>query len=141
MEILSKSTQDTQKLASELALKVRPKDIIFLYGDLGSGKTTFVSAFVSSLGIEKRVQSPTFIIHRVYEHSNKIRVNHLDLYRVTTLNELEDLNIHEIFEEENSICFVEWPQILHKTKWEKTAKKIFLEYLSENERIIKVERF
>ena len=66
MEVLLSSTKETKDLAGKIAKKLNPGDTLALYGDLGSGKTTFVNFLVDALGIPARVQSPTFVLHRKY---------------------------------------------------------------------------
>ncbi len=138
MDVLSRSTQETEELAKRLAAQLKPGDILALYGDLGSGKTTFTSYLVSALGIEKRVQSPTFVILRRYaaESAGKIKaVNHLDLYRVQSKEEVEDLGLPELFSEPNSITVIEWPEIAEEFLPKDTIK-INFEYVDENTRRI-----
>ncbi|GIW69406.1 MAG: hypothetical protein KatS3mg101_0153 [Patescibacteria group bacterium] len=67
MEVLASNISETQKLAQEIASKLKPGDVVALYGDLGSGKTTFVSMAAKALGFSARVQSPTFVISRIYQ--------------------------------------------------------------------------
>ena len=138
MDVLSRSTQETEELAKRLAGRLKSGDVLALYGDLGSGKTTFTAYLVSALGIEKRVQSPTFVILRRYaaETDEKIKaVNHLDLYRVQSKEEIEDLGLAELFSEPNSIGVIEWPEIAQEFLPENVIK-INFEYVDENTRRI-----
>ena len=148
MDVLSRSTQETEELAKRLAAGLKVGDILALHGDLGSGKTTFTSYLVSALGIEKRVQSPTFVILRRYAAEtdetaeniggslNGIKiVNHLDLYRVQSKAEVEDLGLGELFSEPNSIGVIEWPEIAQEFLPENVIK-INFEYVDENTRRI-----
>jgi len=114
-----------------------------LYGDLGSGKTTFTSYLVSALGIESRVQSPSFVIIRKYnsvgENTKDIEtVYHIDLYRLTKKEELEDLGLEELFAEENAISVIEWPE-LAQDLLPKAAITMKFKYLDENIRSINVQ--
>jgi len=136
MEILCKSTQETKDLAGRVAEKSRPGDVIALYGDLGSGKTTFVRFFVEALGLHARVQSPTFIISRKY--SGDININHIDLYRIQDSMEVRDLGIDEMFTEKKSITLIEWPELLEDILPENCVK-IRFEYVDENTRRINVQ--
>ncbi len=94
------------KLLSNMRKK---RIIIFLYGDIGSGKTTFTRFFLSFFGINSLEfeGSPTFTI--VNEYSDNIY--HIDLYRIHSLNELYDSGVYDYFTN-NGIFLVEWPQIL-----------------------------
>ena len=110
MEIQIKNAKELEKLAHEIANKLNPKDVLALYGNLGAGKTTFTRFLVNALGIEARVQSPTFVIFRHYtitlpkRESNKqsadtknnvAKVHHVDLYRLTNIDEVLDLGLEE----------------------------------------------
>jgi tRNA threonylcarbamoyladenosine biosynthesis protein TsaE len=139
MEITTNSTQATKKLAEQIAKKLNPGDVVALYGDLGSGKTTFTNFLVKALGVSARVQSPTFVIARKYEDSeSKISVNHLDLYRITSPEELEDLGFTELFQEEDSITIIEWPELIESHLPKKTLK-IKFEDTGETSRKIYVQ--
>ncbi len=133
MENITKSTEETKKLAFEIAKKIKPGTTVALYGDLGSGKTTFTRYFVQALGIENRVQSPTFVVARKYGD-----INHVDLYRLTTEEEAVDIGIEEMLEDIDKITIVEWPEIVEKLLPEGTVK-IYFEYIDENTRKITIK--
>lgn len=136
MEIKLNSTQETANLAQKLALTLKPGDVVALYGDLGSGKTTFTSYLVKCLGIPARVQSPTFVVARKYVGlgNNKIAtVNHLDLYRLTKKEELNELGLHELFSELDSVTVIEWPEIADSFLPENTIK-IYFDVINETAR-------
>ncbi len=84
------------------------KGIVTLEGDLGTGKTTLVRAWLHALGWHGRVKSPTFTLIEPYEWDQH-KVYHLDLYRLSDASELEWLGVRDLFTEEH-LCFVEWPQ-------------------------------
>jgi len=141
MEITSTSTQETKKLAEKLAAKIKPGNILALYGNLGSGKTTFTNFLVKALGFESRVQSPTFVIVRRYQKDSGDelrRVFHVDLYRLTKPEELGVLDFEEMFQDEEAITIIEWPELLENILPEGT-KKISFEYIEENTRRINVQ--
>lgn len=142
MEILASGLAETQKFAEKVASKLKSGDVVALYGDLGSGKTTFVSMVVKALGFSDRVQSPTFVISRIYGKdglgSDIKTTHHLDLYRVQDEKEVSDLGLEEYFGQEDSIVFIEWPEMAEKFLPEKTIK-IFFDIAGENERKINVQ--
>ena len=114
MEILSTSTAETQKLAQTIAKRVKPGMCLALFGDLGSGKTTFTAYLVEALGFDSRVQSPTFVIHRRYTKAlgGPIdTVHHVDLYRLTSKEEVLDIGLPEMLQESHSLVLIEWPEL------------------------------
>ncbi len=108
------SLEDTKKFSKNISKIVKPGDIIFLYGEIGVGKTTFVRFFVNNLekknGIENSdILSPTFNI--VYDYKIKeINIYHYDLYRLKNYKDISQLGIFET--ENNSIKIVEWPELI-----------------------------
>jgi tRNA threonylcarbamoyladenosine biosynthesis protein TsaE len=85
---------------------LQPGDVVVLVGDIGAGKTTFVSALARAYGITDEVTSPTFAIVAEYS-SDKARLVHIDTYRLTHVNELFDLGIETLFSDA-SITLIEW---------------------------------
>jgi tRNA threonylcarbamoyladenosine biosynthesis protein TsaE len=97
----------TLNLGRNLAHIVRPGMAIFLYGDLGAGKTTLVRGVLRALGFEGRVKSPTYTLVESYMISS-LYLYHFDLYRFKHEREWLDAGFDEIVNERN-ICFIEWP--------------------------------
>ncbi len=98
--------EETATLAKEFADTLTGGEIILLNGELGAGKTTFTKGIAKALGIEAEVTSPTFTIMNVYE-DGRLKLNHLDMYRMQSADELEELGIDECFDGE-SVCVIEW---------------------------------
>ena len=109
-----KSLEDTQNLSGKISKIVGASDIIFLYGEIGVGKTTFVRFLINHLeaknGIKKSdVLSPTFNI--VYEYDvGDIKILHYDLYRLKNYKDILQLGMFEI--SNNHINIVEWPELI-----------------------------
>ena len=108
------SENQTEEFALKFLNKIKPQDVIFLYGEMGVGKTTFVKYLINGFQKENNqitteVTSPTFNILNEYQ-IKKIKINHYDLYRLNSVNELKDLNLFD--EKLNSITLIEWPQII-----------------------------
>jgi tRNA threonylcarbamoyladenosine biosynthesis protein TsaE len=103
---------DTKRLASAISSLLQSKDIVFLKGALGSGKTTFSRYLIQSLspkGDNEEVPSPTFTIAQGYTDLQK-PVWHFDLYRIETADELWELGLEEAFS--SGITLIEWPEKL-----------------------------
>lgn len=96
-------------LAQLVAFTVRPGDLIALHGDLGAGKTTFARAFIRALTHPalSEVPSPTFTIVQTYD-TPRIKVAHLDLYRLTGPGELDELGLEDLVA--TGAALVEWPE-------------------------------
>lgn len=119
----------TQKLGKDFAKFLKRGDVVALYGDLGSGKTTFVQGLAKGLGIKQGIISPTFIIVRSY----RLGVGsfyHIDLYRTESEKDIEGLGIEEIINNKNNIVVVEWAEKLKKYL---PKKRIDVNFFYENE--------
>jgi tRNA threonylcarbamoyladenosine biosynthesis protein TsaE len=111
--------------------------VIALYGDLGSGKTTFTRFLVRALGLNSRVQSPTFVIARKYSNS-ELTLNHIDLYRLGTKEEAMDIGMAEFLNDREAITVIEWPEIIEEILPEETIR-INFSYTGENDRKISIQ--
>ena len=110
------SENKTEELAKKISKKLKPKDIIYLYGEMGVGKTTFVRYLINEFQKKNKLQitevtSPTFNILCEYD-INQIKINHYDLFRLKTKKEILNLDIFNDIS--NTITFIEWPQIIDK---------------------------
>jgi tRNA threonylcarbamoyladenosine biosynthesis protein TsaE len=141
METILSSTKETEDLARKIAKKLKPNDVLALYGDLGSGKTAFTRFLVGALGITAHVQSPTFVIVRKYQdeiHKRINCVNHIDLYRLTETEQVTEIDLEMLINSKSSVTIIEWPELAEQLLPKRTIKIIF-EELSENERQVYVQ--
>jgi tRNA threonylcarbamoyladenosine biosynthesis protein TsaE len=102
---VSSSPAETRAIAAALAPSFVSGDIVVLSGDLGAGKTCFVQGAAEALGVRSRVTSPSFVLVREYVGS--IRIAHVDVYRLNSLQELIDLGYEELFDPD-VLVFIEW---------------------------------
>ena len=125
------SIQDLEKISNKIKKKLKPGDVIFLYGEIGVGKTTFARLLINNYEKEKNLKisevlSPTFNI--VFEYDIKeLTIKHYDLYRLKNGRDIKNIGLFEDLE--RTITLIEWPELIK----EKPANRIdlFLEY-SEN---------
>ena len=135
------SEKSTRELAEKLTSYFKGGEYVFLYGEMGVGKTTFVKYFINNLQKKQKIKitevpSPTFNI--VYEYKiKKSRIQHFDLYRLKKKKEC--LNIG-LFEDENVISIIEWPEKVHFKP--KKRIEIYLKYFDNyNSRRLKIKFF
>jgi len=110
------SENQTEELALKIQKKLKIGSIVFLYGEMGVGKTTFIKYLINNLQKENKlkqteVTSPTFNLLNEYQ-INQIKISHYDLFRLKTDEELKNLGIFE--DSLNTITLVEWPQLIKK---------------------------
>jgi len=105
LEVRTASVDETRALAAALSAIARPGDLVLLAGDLGAGKTAFVQGFGAGLGVEERITSPTFTLAQQYE--GRLRVHHLDVYRLDQLSEVVELGLAELLDD-GGVVLIEW---------------------------------
>lgn len=103
-----KSESETFRLAESMAIHIRPGMNLYLKGELGAGKTTFVRGLLRGLGYQDKVKSPTYTLVEPY-NLKKFPIYHFDLYRFKDEYEWDDAGFREYFNKA-SICLVEWPE-------------------------------
>jgi tRNA threonylcarbamoyladenosine biosynthesis protein TsaE len=145
MEFLSKGVAETAQIAANFVKTTLAKPdfdgatIVGLYGELGSGKTTFMKYLAESLGVEEIIQSPTFVIMKKYELRNLDFLIHIDAYRIDKEEEMLNLGWQEITADPKNIVCIEWPERISGIMPQHI--KIFFEHGdNESHRKIKIER-
>ena len=108
IKLIGTSEENTMFVAGLFATAIGAGGVIYLEGDLGAGKTTFVRGFMRGLGFLDAVKSPTFTLVEPYE-LGRGQVYHFDLYRLGHPEELEYLGVDDYFNE-NALCLIEWPE-------------------------------
>lgn len=126
------SKEEIEKIISLISKKASSSFVIFLHGNLGTGKTFFVSKFLEHLGVNDTITSPTFSIFNEYQINNKLFVYHYDLYRLKKAEELMFVDIDENLE--NGMLIIEWPELAQEYGITPNVE-IFLSYIEdENKR-------
>jgi tRNA threonylcarbamoyladenosine biosynthesis protein TsaE len=105
--IHTSSPEETEKIGEIIGREISPPFLLALFGELGSGKTTFLRGVARALGVPK-IRSPSFIM--VGEYEGRFRIYHIDLYRLDSAEELIPLGLLDIIFDKNSIVFIEWAE-------------------------------
>jgi tRNA threonylcarbamoyladenosine biosynthesis protein TsaE len=109
VNVTSTSVEQTEAIAADLAATLRGGECLALHGELGAGKTQFVRGLVRGLGGNPRaVSSPTFVLLNIYD-AGRIKVFHLDAYRVAGADDFEAIGFGELLEQ-RGVVVVEWAQ-------------------------------
>jgi len=144
MKIISKSISDTEKIAKDFIEKISmgiydTALVVGLYGDLGSGKTTFTQSVAKIFNIKKDITSPTFVIEKIYDinHNDFKKLIHVDAYRLDSFKELLALDWDKTLSDSRNIIFIEWPERVVEIL-PKNHAKIFFKFLNESEREIEI---
>lgn len=136
-KIITKSIAETQKLAAELVKEFLPGDIICLYGNLGSGKTTFVQGLAKALNVKDNVNSPSFVLQKEYDIQNGKKLIHFDFYRLGDWREAEYIGFEDVLKDKKNLVVIEWPERVEKLlpprRW-----NLFFKYLGASKREIKI---
>ena len=135
------SEETTKELAKQLSNYLKGGEIIFLYGEMGVGKTTFVKYLINQFQIKKKLQtteitSPTFNLLNEYEVDNLV-IKHYDLFRLKDESEIKNLDLFD--KNENTIILIEWPELINKGNFKKTIDLIFNYENELNNRSIKID--
>jgi tRNA threonylcarbamoyladenosine biosynthesis protein TsaE len=135
--MLTNSAEETILAGEKLAKKLKPGDVIALSGDLGSGKTTFTKGIGKGLGVKDpdRINSPTFVL--IKEYKGKVPLYHLDLYRLDSLKEIENLAIEEYIYR-NGVTVIEWAEKIKGILPEKYVS-VWLKIKGDNKREVAIE--
>jgi tRNA threonylcarbamoyladenosine biosynthesis protein TsaE len=103
-----KDESETLRLAEKMSIFLRPNMNLYLKGELGAGKTTFVRGLLRGLGYQDKVKSPTYTLVEPYD-LERFTIYHFDLYRFKDEHEWDDAGFREYFNNQ-SVCLVEWPE-------------------------------
>ena len=135
------SEETTKELAKDLTHYLKGGEIVYLYGEMGVGKTTFVRYLINQFQKNKKlhiteVTSPTFNLLNEYV-VNDLVIKHYDLFRLKDESEITNLDLFE--NNQNTITLIEWPQLISKNKSIKTIDLIFSYENELNNRSVKID--
>ncbi|MFA6832750.1 MAG: tRNA (adenosine(37)-N6)-threonylcarbamoyltransferase complex ATPase subunit type 1 TsaE [Bacteroidaceae bacterium] len=109
-ELIIKNLQEISAVAVQFIAAMGEHRVIAFYGEMGTGKTTFIQAICKNLGVTDVINSPTFSIVNEYLATNG-EIFHFDFYRIKKLEEVYDMGYEEYFYG-NGFCFIEWPELV-----------------------------
>lgn len=140
---ITTSVKETEAVGAFVASEAVPGVLIALHGELGSGKTTFMHGVAKHLGITGRVISPTFVIIRSYpvqstEVPNLDRLYHMDLYRLASEKEIEEVGVLDLIKDPKNLVFIEWAEKMGSLLPKKRID-ISFEYVDEKRRKIIID--
>ena len=136
------STEETtRELAKHFSDYLTGGEAIFLYGEMGVGKTTFVKYLINQFQLKKKLQitevtSPTFNLLNEYKVDDLI-IKHYDLFRLKDKSEVKNLDLFD--QNKNTIILIEWPELIDKENFEKIINLIFNYENELNNRSVKID--
>lgn len=133
--ILTKSPEDTVLLGERIARSLKPNDVVAITGELGAGKTTLIQGVAKGLGINNWITSPTFTL--INEFTGKLNLYHVDLYRIDSVADAEDIAIEEYFNK-GGVTVIEWAEKIGPILPAGTVE-IKISIVSDNERSLEIK--
>ena len=137
MEFVTHSRAETEALGARLADALETGRVVAFTGDLGAGKTAFVSGMARALGVEERVTSPTFTIVNEYE-GGRLPLFHFDMYRLGGADELFHIG-WEDYLSRGGVCAVEWSENVAEAIEDGAVRVSIVRGDGDNDRIIAIE--
>lgn len=142
--VISNSPKQTRQIAQDFIreltqrkLKTKSALVFILEGELGAGKTEFMKGIAEAFRIKEKINSPTFVLMKVFKLKNKNfhYLWHLDLYRLKKTKELASLGFRDLLEDKKNLVFIEWGEKIEKLLPKKHGK-IKIEILDDKQRKI-----
>jgi tRNA threonylcarbamoyladenosine biosynthesis protein TsaE len=138
MKVITKSDKETISFAKKFVNKLKGGEVIGLIGELGAGKTVFTKGVAQGLGIKNTVNSPTFVLMKIYKVTNHKTVKqlcHIDAYRINNPVDLTVIGIEEYFNRPDTITVIEWADKIKKIL-PKNTRHVNINTYNNNKRII-----
>ncbi len=142
MEIITNSLTETKIAAKDFIENLSPLSratLIGLSGELGSGKTSFTQGVASALGVTDAVNSPTFVLEKIYELENQKfnKLIHIDAYRFDDPQEIKVLRLEDLLDDPKNLILIEWPEKA-EGMLPSDIKTIHFKFIDENKRQIDI---
>ena len=132
INIVSHGQEETYHWGERFSAILKQRDVVALYGELGSGKTVFIKGVCSGLNVHDFVTSPSFTL--IHEYEGSVKIIHFDFYRLNTEREIADLGFDEYLEKE-SISLIEWAE-RGESLLPKECFSIYIERIIENRNVL-----
>ena len=128
------SEKNTEQLAYKFSKKIKPGDVVFFFGEIGVGKTTFIRYLINNFQRENKLEltevpSPTFNLLNEYQIKD-IKIHHYDLFRIKSVDEIKNLGLFQ--EIKKTIVLIEWPQIINEIP--KNLIELVFEYKNDHQK-------
>ena len=133
----TKNYEGTIEFGKRFGALLTKGSIVGFFGDLGSGKTTMIKGVTQGLGVKELVKSPSFVV--VTEYQGRLPVYHIDLYRITKLNELTEIGFEQYLYGDG-ISLIEWAEKVENFL-PASAIKVKIEIINQNQRQITITNF
>ncbi len=132
---VTKSPDETVNIGRMVGERLVAGSVVTLWGEMGAGKTTITRGIAYGLGIPRQIPitSPTFTM--INEYDGRLKLYHIDLYRISSVDELDTLPLREIIHGEDGVVVIEWPEKL-EIYLPESRLDIMLDFVSDNERLI-----
>lgn len=114
LKITSNSAVFTKKLGKNFSKIISNGDIILFSGELGGGKTTFISGLAKGLGIRENISSPSFTILNVYNTHRKNKLVHADFYRLENIEDIAEIGVEDYLYDKRAVVCIEWGDKIRK---------------------------
>jgi len=135
LEITLSGEDETESLGRELAIWLKPGDVVALHGELGAGKTCLVRGLVQGLGLEEsQVASPSFSL--INEYTGTVPIFHIDCYRLQSDEEIEELGLEE-YMDGPGITVIEWAERIRDLSEDRL--EMYFSILGERKRLLRIE--
>ncbi len=111
LEFISRSPEQTCRVGARLGRYLNGGEVVALEGGMGAGKTAFAQGVGMGWGATTRLISPTFVlVRRHHRHQDALNLYHIDLYRLTSVAEIEELGLDEMIADPGAVVLIEWPE-------------------------------